>query len=40
MVEYTSGYVKKKNSYHEPHKHHELFVHILLLFVLVRVGSW
>jgi hypothetical protein len=23
--------------YHEPHEHHELFIHILLLFVLVRV---
>jgi len=29
-----------KKFYHEPHKPHELLFHILLLFVLVRVGSW
>ena len=32
-----SGLSKKKNFYHEPHEHHELFAHILSLFVLVRV---
>jgi len=25
--------------YHEPHEHHELLVHILSLFVLVRVRT-
>jgi len=27
----------KKEFYHEPHEHHELFAHISSLFALVRV---